>query len=355
MARLTLRNVVKKYGARQVIHGLDLDVADGEFLVLVGPSGCGKSTLLRMISGLEDITGGELLVDGAVANKMQPKQRNIAMVFQDFALYPHMTVRKNMAFALRMGGMSRKDRDAAVERAAEMLDLTNELERHPSELSGGQKQRVAMGRALVRDPAAFLFDEPLSNLDAKLRAQMRAEIKALHRRLGTTMIYVTHDQMEAMTMGERIVLMRQGVIEQAGTPLQLYDRPENVFVAGFIGAPGMNLIEGTVSGFGGALVLTTASGMNWPLPDHEGLSEGAEIVIGVRPESVVLSDEGTEATVAFTETTGSEIHATMTAGEDQLLLLSKERLPLERHAAVRVSFDPNHIHLFDKQTGKRIN
>ena len=355
MASLTLRNIVKKYGQRQVIHGLDLDIADGEFAVLVGPSGCGKSTLLRMISGLEEITGGEVLVNGQVANRMQPRQRNIAMVFQDFALYPHMSVRKNMAFALRMAGISRAERDAAVERAAEMLGLTQELERYPSELSGGQKQRVAMGRALVRNPEAFLFDEPLSNLDAKLRAQMRAEIKALHRRLQTTMIYVTHDQMEAMTMGERIVLMRAGAIEQVGTPLELYDRPQNVFVAGFIGAPGMNLIEGVAEARDGALGLRSKGGALWPLPAVDRLQAGAAITIGIRPENVAFDDAGTDAVIEFTETTGSETHATMTAGGDQVLLLTPERVPYERHQQVKVVFDAARMHVFDTESGDRLN
>ena len=355
MASLTLREIVKNYGAREVIHGLNLDIADGEFVVLVGPSGCGKSTLLRMISGLEEITGGEVLVNGMVANKMQPRQRNIAMVFQDFALYPHMSVRKNMAFALRMGGMARVERDQAVERAAEMLGLTDELERFPSELSGGQKQRVAMGRALVRDPEAFLFDEPLSNLDAKLRAQMRAEIKALHRRLGTTMIYVTHDQMEAMTMGERIVLMRAGYIEQAGTPLDLYDQPENVFVAGFIGAPGMNLIKGTVKAAEGGTVLETAVGVCFPLSGAAASHQDREITLGVRPEHVKLDENGVEARMEFTETTGSETHATMTVGDDQILLLTPDRVPFERQQPVRIVFDRAHLHLFDGESGKRIN
>ncbi|AJY46134.1 ABC transporter ATP-binding protein [Martelella endophytica] len=355
MASLTLSGIVKSYGTRQVIHGIDLAIADGEFVVVVGPSGCGKSTLLRMICGLEAITGGELQVDDKLANKLEPRQRNIAMVLQDFALYPHMSVRKNMGFALRMAGMSRAERDAAVERAAEMLGLTDELERYPTELSGGQKQRVAMGRALVRDPAAFLFDEPLSNLDAKLRAQMRAEIKALHRRLGSTMVYVTHDQMEAMTMGERIVLMRAGRIEQAGTPLQLYDRPENVFVAGFIGAPGMNLIEGVVANEAAGPVLKTAAGISYPLPREPALEDGKAITLGVRPEHVAFAEDGAEARIEFTETTGSETHATMTAGDDQILLLTPERVPFDRHEPVKITFDLTRLHLFDTETGARLN
>ena len=292
MASLTLRNIVKKYGQRQVIHGLDLDIADGEFAVLVGPSGCGKSTLLRMISGLEEITGGEVLVNGQVANRMQPRQRNIAMVFQDFALYPHMSVRKNMAFALRMAGISRAERDAAVERAAEMLGLTQELERYPSELSGGQKQRVAMGRALVRNPEAFLFDEPLSNLDAKLRVQMRLEIKNLQRRLNTTSVYVTHDQVEAMTMADRLVVMNAGRAEQVGTPMDVYANPASVYVGGFIGSPAMNFMTGTLDANGRGVRLggagTDGVTMELPGPVRAG-TRAQQVLVGVRPEDFVLN------------------------------------------------------------------
>ncbi|WP_176086091.1 sn-glycerol-3-phosphate ABC transporter ATP-binding protein UgpC [Martelella sp. HB161492] len=355
MASLALSKLVKKYGAREVIHGIDLEIRDGEFVVLVGPSGCGKSTLLKMISGLESVTDGEILVDGTVANKLQPKDRNIAMVFQDYALYPHMSVRKNMGFALRMAGKGKAERDIMVEKAAEMLGLTDVLERHPSELSGGQKQRVAMGRAIVREPEAFLFDEPLSNLDAKLRGQLRAEIKALHRRLGTTMIYVTHDQMEAMTMGERIVLMKDGHIIQVGTPLDLYDRPENVFAAGFIGAPPMNLVEGEVVPADNGLALKTAAGTIWPLPVTDGLAAGRQIVMGVRPEHVAMADDGVSGKVDFTETTGSETHATLTVGDDQILLLTAERVMFERFAPIRIACDTAHMHLFDKESGDRIN
>src|SRR6516162_6396958 len=250
MATVSLRQLRKAFGVHPVVHGVDLDIADREFLVLVGPSGCGKSTILRMIAGLEEATGGEIRIDGELVNERDPKDRDIAMVFQDYALYPHMTVAGNMAFSLLYRGVAKSEIKARVAEAARVLDLGTLLERYPRQLSGGQRQRVAMGRAIVRDPKVFLFDEPLSNLDAKLRVQMRTEIKELHQRLKTTTIYVTHDQIEAMTMADRIVVMRDGSIEQVGDPIQLYDRPENVFVAGFIGSPAMNFIAGELAADG---------------------------------------------------------------------------------------------------------
>src|SRR3954462_13275115 len=253
MASVGIRDVKKAFGATQVIHGVNISIADGEFVVLVGPSGCGKSTLLRMIAGLENITGGEIRIGERVVNNVPPKERDIAMVFQNYALYPHMTVAANMGFSLRLRGAPKEEIDTRVNRAAEILGLTPLLERFPRQLSGGQRQRVAMGRAIVRDPPGFLFDEPLSNLDAKLRVQMRTEIKALHQRLGTTTVYVTHDQIEAMTMADKIVVMHDGIVEQMGAPLELYDRPANLFVAGFIGSPAMNVLEGRIEGNGFAL------------------------------------------------------------------------------------------------------
>jgi multiple sugar transport system ATP-binding protein len=246
MARVAIRDVAKFYGAVEALKGVSVDVVDGEFLVLVGPSGCGKSTLLRMIAGLEEISAGEIIIGDKVVNDLSPKERDIAMVFQNYALYPHMTVAENMGFSLRLGGAPKAEIKQKVDRAAAILGLQDLLDRQPRQLSGGQRQRVAMGRAIVRDPQVFLFDEPLSNLDAKLRVQMRAEIKELHQRLGTTTIYVTHDQIEAMTMADKIVVLRDGVVEQLGTPLELYDSPANMFVAGFIGSPSMNFINGTI-------------------------------------------------------------------------------------------------------------
>jgi multiple sugar transport system ATP-binding protein len=252
MASVTIREVHKAFGTVQIIHGVDIAIADGEFVVLVGPSGCGKSTLLRMIAGLENITGGEIRIGERVVNDLPPKERDVAMVFQNYALYPHMTVAANMGFSLKLRGAPGQEIEARVRRAAEILGLTPLLARYPRQLSGGQRQRVAMGRAIVRDPQVFLFDEPLSNLDAKLRVQMRTEIKELHQRLKTTTVYVTHDQIEAMTMADKIVVMHDGVVEQIGAPLEVYDRPDNLFVAGFIGSPAMNLLNGTIRANGGA-------------------------------------------------------------------------------------------------------
>ncbi|HEY9238031.1 MAG TPA: sn-glycerol-3-phosphate ABC transporter ATP-binding protein UgpC, partial [Burkholderiaceae bacterium] len=266
MATVGFRNVQKTYGNKvKVLHGISFDIADGEFVVLVGPSGCGKSTLLRMLAGLEEITGGEITIDNKVVNDLESKDRDIAMVFQSYALYPHMTVGENMGFSLRLRNADPKLTAQRVADAARILNLDKLLDRHPRELSGGQRQRVAMGRAIVRDPKVFLFDEPLSNLDAKLRVAMRAEIKSLHQRLKTTTVYVTHDQIEAMTMADRIVVMHDGIIEQIGTPLELYDRPGNLFVAQFIGSPAMNVVEGVLRGSGGETYVE-AAGTRWPVP-----------------------------------------------------------------------------------------
>ena len=266
MAGVTITAVRKWFGSTQVIRGVDIEIADGEFCVLVGPSGCGKSTLLRMIAGLEEITEGEVAIGGRVVNRVLPKERDIAMVFQNYALYPHMTVRDNMSFSLKLAKLGRDDIDKRVARAAGILALSSYLDRYPRQLSGGQRQRVAMGRAIVRDPQVFLFDEPLSNLDAKLRVQMRTEIKELHQRLKTTSIYVTHDQIEAMTMADRIVVMRDGIVEQIGDPLTLYDTPVNTFVAGFIGSPAMNLVPGIARTGGASAAVEFEGGVRLPLP-----------------------------------------------------------------------------------------
>src|SRR3712207_4084899 len=280
MAPVEIRDVRKAYGATQVIHGVSIDIQDGEFVILVGPSGCGKSTLLRMIAGLENISDGELRIGPQVMNDVAPKERDIAMVFQNYALYPHMTVADNMAFSLKLKKAPKSEIKSRVDRAAEILGLTKLLDRYPRQLSGGQRQRVAMGRAIVRDPQVFLFDEPLSNLDAKLRVQMRTEIKALHQRLKTTTIYVTHDQIEAMTMADKIVVMHDGVVEQVGAPLELYDRPANLFVAGFIGSPAMNFIHGRIEGAG----FRSAAGAVLPLARAPAAAEGRPAVYGIRPE-----------------------------------------------------------------------
>src|SRR5499426_561339 len=277
MASVAIRDVRKAFGATAVIHGVDISIRDGEFVVLVGPSGCGKSTLLRMIAGLENISGGEIRIGDRVVNRLPPKERDVAMVFQNYALYPHMTVADNMAFSMKLRGAPQREIDERVSRAATILGLSQLLERYPRQLSGGQRQRVAMGRAIVRDPQVFLFDEPLSNLDAKLRVQMRTEIKELHQRLKTTSVYVTHDQIEAMTMADKIVVMRDGVVEQTGGPLDLYDRPANTFVAGFIGSPAMNMIPGTARTAGGAGSVEFGEGVALPLPAGARIADGQPV------------------------------------------------------------------------------
>src|SRR5690348_1230368 len=290
MASVAIRDVRKAFGATAVIHGVDVSIKDGEFVVLVGPSGCGKSTLLRMIAGLENITAGEIRIGERVVNNLPPKERDVAMVFQNYALYPHMTVAANMAFSMKLRSAPKREIDERVNRAAAILGLTQLLERYPRQLSGGQRQRVAMGRAIVRDPQVFLFDEPLSNLDAKLRVQMRIEIKELHQRLKTTTIYVTHDQIEAMTMADKIVVMHDGLVEQIGAPLELYDRPDNVFVAGFIGSPAMNFLRGTIR-VNGAASFEGPDGVRLPLATAPANADGRPVVYGIRPEHFVIADD----------------------------------------------------------------
>jgi multiple sugar transport system ATP-binding protein len=348
MAGVTIRDLRKSYGSVEVIHGLDLDVEDGQFVVLVGPSGCGKSTLLRMIAGLEGITSGRIAIGDRIVNHLPPAERDIAMVFQNYALYPHKTVAANMGFPLRMRGVPKEEIRARVERAAQILGLTPYLDRYPRALSGGQRQRVAMGRAIVRDPQVFLFDEPLSNLDAKLRVQMRTEIRELHQRLRTTTVYVTHDQIEAMTMADKIVVMQGGHIEQTGAPLDLYDRPANVFVAGFLGSPTMNLVDGRVMG-GAVEVLGTRLPLPAPAP------EGAEVIYGIRPEHLSLVGEGgIEGIVAVVEPTGSETHVVVRAGGREVVALFRERHRVRPGDPIRLAPDPAQGHLFDKATGGRL-
>src|ERR1044071_2268969 len=306
MASVAIRDARKAFGSAHVIHGVDISIRAGEFVVLVGPSGCGKSTPLRMIAGLENITGGEIRIGDRVVNKLPPKERDVAMVFQNYALYPHMTVAANMAFSMKLRGAPKSEIDERVNRAAAILGLAQLLERFPRQLSGGQRQRVAMGRAIVRDPQEFFFDEPLSNLDAKLRVQMRTEIKELHQRLKTTTIYVTHDQIEAMTMADKIVVMHDGIVEQMGAPLDLYDNPSNLFVAAFIGSPAMNMLKGRIRMNGSAAFEGPAGGA-LPLAAAPPGSDGQPAVCGVRPEHFALADDGAEAEVQVIEPTGSEL------------------------------------------------
>ena len=350
MASVSFKNIQKAYGKVKVIHGIGFDIADGEFVVLVGPSGCGKSTLLRMLAGLEDISGGEIAIDGVVVNDLESKDRDIAMVFQSYALYPHMTVRENMGFSLRLRNADKSTTDQRVQNASRILNLDALLDRFPRELSGGQRQRVAMGRAIVRDPKVFLFDEPLSNLDAKLRVAMRAEIKALHQRLKTTTVYVTHDQIEAMTMADRIVVMHDGIVEQIGTPLELFDRPGNLFVAQFIGSPSMNVFAGTVRN--GAV---EGLGARWALPANCAVSEGQSVHMGIRPTDLVLAEQGVPAKVVVVEPTGAETELLLELGGQQLVLVMHGRTAAQADDLVHVAVDPNKAHVFDGSSGKRLS
>jgi len=346
MASVAIQTIRKAYGNLEVIHGVSTDIDDGEFVVLVGPSGCGKSTLLRMIAGLEEISGGTISIGDRVVNDVPPKQRNIAMVFQNYALYPHMTVAQNMGFSLKLGGVEKTEIKRKVEEAAAILTLENLLDRYPAQLSGGQRQRVAMGRAIVRNPEVFLFDEPLSNLDAKLRVHMRAEIKELHQRLKTTTVYVTHDQVEAMTMADRIVVMRDGVIEQVGTPLELYDRPRNSFVAGFIGSPAMNFLPGTVADgrFTGPAGIAADAGR---------IRDG-EVLCGVRPTRLRVVEGGAMAEVKVIEPTGEETQVIARLGTDDLTVLSNQRLALRPGDRIGVAIAPDSAHYFDPASGQRL-
>ncbi len=339
MAEVTIKNIVKRYGELEVIHGVNVDIADGEFVVLVGPSGCGKSTLLRMIAGLEPISGGDLSIGKRIVNTMPPKDRDIAMVFQSYALYPHKTVAENMGFSLKIKGAPKAEIDAKVRQAAGVLDLTKLLDRYPRQLSGGQRQRVAMGRAIVRNPQVFLFDEPLSNLDAKLRVAMRVEIKELHQRLKTTTIYVTHDQIEAMTMADKIVVMKDGYVEQIGAPLDLYDNPANVFVAGFIGSPSMNFLRGRIHSEGGVQRFVSDHGSVLPVKPIE-VEDGRPVIYGVRPEHIGLGAEGLAVKVAVVEPTGAETQLFARAGEDTIDALLRDRVGVRAGEAVNFVIDP---------------
>jgi multiple sugar transport system ATP-binding protein len=353
MASVAIRDVRKAFGATAVIHGVDISIRDGEFVVLVGPSGCGKSTLLRMIAGLENISAGEIRIGERVVNNLPPKERDVAMVFQNYALYPHMTVAANMAFSMKLRGAAKSEIDERVNRAAAILGLSQLLERYPRQLSGGQRQRVAMGRAIVRDPQVFLFDEPLSNLDAKLRVQMRTEIKELHQRLKTTTVYVTHDQIEAMTMADKIVVMHDGCVEQIGAPLELYDRPDNLFVAGFIGSPAMNMLKGRIS-VNGAGAFEAPTGVKFSLNGAPVGGGGRPAVCGVRPEHFFLSDDGADAIVQVVEPTGSELQVVAKLGDSEIIAVFRERHQFKPGDKIRLKPDPRLIHLFDEATGKRL-
>ncbi len=355
MASVQMRQVLKDYAGQPILKGVDFDIRDGEFLSLVGPSGCGKSTLLRMIAGLETISGGEILIGGEVVNGLAAKDRDIAMVFQNYALYPHMTVRENLSFTLEMRGEPKSSIAKQIDRVAAILDVGHLLDRYPRQLSGGQQQRVAMGRAIVRNPRVFLFDEPLSNLDAKLRVHMRGEIKDLHENLKTTMIYVTHDQIEAMTMADRIVVMRGGVIEQIGTPLELYDRPANTFVATFIGSPAMNLLPGKVIAGDSRPGVVFNDGQVLRLSSNAGkIAANSSVQVGLRPEHLSLSEAGIAATVAIVEPTGAETQIVAQVGGQRIMAALKGRPSLQRGETIHLSAEPDHIHVFDAESGKRL-
>ncbi|WP_438754430.1 ABC transporter ATP-binding protein [Pararhizobium sp. O133] len=355
MASIDISNIHKSYGIHPVLHGVDLDIRDGEFVVLVGPSGCGKSTLLRMIAGLEAVTDGEIRIDGKRVNDLAPKDRDIAMVFQSYALYPHMSVAKNMSYSLRLRKIAKEKIAAVVTSAAAKLGLDPLMERRPKALSGGQRQRVAMGRAIVREPKAFLFDEPLSNLDARLREQMRAEIKKLHQDLGATSIYVTHDQIEAMTLADRIVAMHGGVIQQVGSPLELYDNPANLFVAGFIGSPGMNFFEGRYMATGDIANFALTGGGVLPLGGTANLTDGSRATLGIRPEHVILGAEGPDAmkaTVELVEPTGFGIIVHLKLGPASFKAFTLDRRFLGMHGEVSVKLPVQHLHFFNEEGRK---
>jgi multiple sugar transport system ATP-binding protein len=346
MASVTFSEIEKNFGNTKVLHGISLGIVDGEFMVLVGPSGCGKSTLLRMLAGLEDITGGEIAIDGRVVNDLDSKDRDIAMVFQSYALYPHLTVADNMGFSLRLRNDKREVIESRVADAAKILNLTSYLHRYPRELSGGQRQRVAMGRAIVRDPKVFLFDEPLSNLDAKLRVAMRAEIKALHQRLKTTTVYVTHDQVEAMTMADRIAVMNDGRIEQLGRPLELYDRPTNLFVAQFIGSPAMNIFDGVYRNG-----MVEALGVRWPCSAKA--AEGQNVRYGIRPVHFDLGS-GIDTEVVVVEPMGAETELLVKIGGQTLTIVTHGRSSVGPGDKLSLAPNGKYAHLFDAASGARL-
>ncbi|WP_223477365.1 ABC transporter ATP-binding protein [Oricola indica] len=352
MAEVELRGIRKSFSGTEILHDVNVDIPDGEFVALVGPSGCGKSTLLRLLAGLDHPSGGKILIDGNVVNFLPPKRRDIAMVFQSYALYPHMTVARNMAFSLKLKGMAEDEINTRVSEAARMLDLEPLLGRKPSELSGGQRQRVAMGRAVVREPKVFLFDEPLSNLDAKLRVQMRGEIKELHRKLGTTIVYVTHDQIEALTMADRIVVMNAGRVEQIGAPLDVYDRPETTFVAGFVGSPAMNLLPGKLTA-GENGTFTSDKGLSLPVGAVPSAFDGRPVICGFRPEHLVAG--GTiDAAVSVSEPTGSETLILAKAKGEQITVFVRDRMDARHGERIGLSVSPEQLHFFAPDNGRRM-
>ena len=358
MASVSIVQVKKRFGAVDILHGVDIDIPDGSFTVLVGPSGCGKSTLLRMIAGLEQISGGEVRIGAQRVNDLPPKQRDIAMVFQNYALYPHMTVRDNMAFSLMLAKLDAATIESKVARAASILGLNDLLQRFPRQLSGGQRQRVAMGRAIVRDPQVFLYDEPLSNLDAKLRVAMRTELKELHQRLKTTSIYVTHDQIEAMTMGDQIVVMKDGRIEQTGSPLQLYDEPANMFVAGFIGSPAMNFLHGTLRRTAAGASVELNDGTQLAAPPGSTGSDGQPVVFGTRPEHLGLGagprHGGIPAEVAVVEPTGADTFVSCRHGGKEVAVVFRDRHAFAPGSTIHLQPDTDRAHLFDAGSGRRL-
>lgn len=350
MANLALRNLTKAFGNTEVLHGINLEVADGEFIVFVGPSGCGKSTTLRMIAGLEEVTSGEVIIGDKAVNNLEPKERDIAMVFQNYAIYPHMSVKKNIAFGLRSSKLSKEEKEARILEVAGILDMVPLLDRKPNALSGGQRQRVAIGRAMVRDPAVFLFDEPLSNLDAQLRTQMRLEIKKLHQRVGNTIVFVTHDQVEAMTMADRIVIMKDGHIQQVGTPAEVYHQPANAFVAQFIGAPSMNMLPGTLNGKGLKLGAGASLKTKWK-------SDSAlDVMVGVRPDdlSVGKGDPIVSGKVTVREPLGPETLIYVDTPSGEVIAKASGRTPPELGEEVVLSADPANLHVFDAKTGMAV-
>ncbi len=354
MASITLKGVKKSYGKTEVIHGIDWDIKDGDFVVIVGPSGCGKSTLLRMIAGLESITEGEVSIGEAVVNKLEPSKRNIAMVFQNYALYPHMSVYKNMAYGLKLMKLDKAEIDARVNKAAKILELENYLKRLPRELSGGQRQRVAMGRAIVREPAVFLFDEPLSNLDAKLRVQMRLEIKNLQHELGITSVYVTHDQVEAMTLGDQLAVLNGGYVEQLGSPIEIYERPASTFVAGFIGSPSMNLIDGLMDAEGKTITLPDGSIITTPTPR----AAGKAVTLGIRPEHFTLGDGDNKVPlhVRVVEQLGADtlVHGNLGDTNVPMVLRLEGVQTLQAGGVVKLNIPQDALHVFDGETGQRV-
>lgn len=366
MANVNFLNVSKRFGKTEVVHKINLDIEDGEFVVLVGPSGCGKSTTLRMAAGLEKISDGKVLIGNRVVNNVPPKDRGVAMVFQNYALYPHMTVYENISFGLKLSKTPKAEIDKKVKEASEILGITELLDRKSKALSGGQRQRVAMGRAIVREPELFLFDEPLSNLDAKLRTQMRIEIKKIHQRVKSTVMYVTHDQVEAMTLGDRIVVMQDGNIEQEGTPMDLFQHPRNTFVAGFIGNPPMNLVEATIAGTGPSHRLVFTGGLDLPIPEGKfgRIEEGREVIMGLRPEDIKVLNGGedgaypeewiTDGNVEVSEPLGSETSLHVDVKQTQLVARSQGRQTIKVGDRVKLAADLNHLHIFDVKTKRAL-